>query len=330
MTLELLVAGVMLASLVAYALLAGADFGGGIWDLLSYGPRAGAQRRQIAEAIGPVWEANHVWLIFLIVLLFTCFPLAYATVSIALFWPLHLVLVGIVLRGAAFVFRAYGSPTAAAQMAWSRVFGAASAVTPLLLGICLGAVSEGRVRAGNLTVSGGSAAWLGPFPLMTGALALLLCTYLAAVYLAWEADGALREDFRRRALITWLVAGFVSLLTLALTRQEAPRLWEALTSARAGWVVLAGVLLAPASAIALWRGRFWEARVLGAAQVALLLIGWALAQWPYLVYPDLTLAGSAAPRATLVAALATLPFGLGVLVPSLWFLFRVFKGQRST
>ena len=316
MSLEAFAAGVMLAALIAYALLGGADFGGGVWDLLSRGPRAADQRRQIAHAIGPVWEANHVWLIFLIVLLFTCFPRAYASVSIALFWPLHLVLVGIVLRGAAFVFRAYGSPASTVQAAWSRVFGAASAVTPVLLGICLGAVSTGRLRSP-----------LEPFPLLTGVLALLLCAYLAAVYLAWESDPPLQDDFRRRAIVTWLMAGVASLLLLIAARSEAPHLWRGLTTTPASLLVLGGVLIAPASALSLWRRQFAWARILGGGQVTVLLLGWATAQAPYLIYPDLTISSAAAPRATLAAATATLPVGLALLLPSLWYLFSVFKGR---
>jgi cytochrome bd ubiquinol oxidase subunit II len=329
MPLEMLLALVMLASLLAYAVLGGADFGAGLWDWLSRGPRRAAQQRAIAEAIGPVWEANHVWLIFLIVLLFTCFPPAYAAASTALFWPLHLVLVGIVLRGSAFVFRAYGAPTAAAQAAWGRVFGAASVATPVLLGMCLGAVSTGGIRlAGGHVAPASFDAWLGLFPLATGVLALLLCAYVAALYLAWEAEGDLQEDFRRRAIATWLVAGVVSIATLALTRFEAPRLWDALTSAPAGLFVLSGSLLAPLSLAALLRRRFGLARVLGAGQVVVLLTGWAAAQWPYLIYPDLTVAAAAAPRPTLALTAATLPFGLALLIPSLWFLFAVFKGRN--
>src|SRR6266542_2091473 len=152
---------VMFCTLVIYAVLAGADFGAGVWDLLSRGPRSASQRRAVAEAIGPVWEANHVWLIFLIVLLFTCFPSAYAAASTALFWPLHLVLIGIVLRGAAFVFRAYGATTIGAKAVWSRIFGAASALTPMLLGMCLGAVSAGGIRVkGGALLSESLSAWL--------------------------------------------------------------------------------------------------------------------------------------------------------------------------
>jgi cytochrome bd ubiquinol oxidase subunit II len=330
-TVHVLAAGVMLAALIAYALLAGADFGGGIWDLVSRGPGAAEQRRAIARAIGPVWEANHVWLIFLIVLLFTCFPAAYAAASVALFWPLHLILLGITLRGASFVFRAYGTPHAAAQYAWSHVFGIASAVTPVLLGACLGAVSTGGIRWIDGTVGPGSgAAWFGRFPLATGVLALLLCAYLAAVYLAWESDGAVQAAFRRFALVTWIVAGVVSLAVLLLARTDAPRLWSALTSVPANLIVLAGTALAPASAGALLAWRFSVARVLAGAQVTLLLAGWGVAQFPYLIFPDLTVGNCAAPVATLTFTMMTLPLGAGLLAPSLLYLFSVFKGRNPT
>ena len=140
------VALVGLLALIAYALLAGADFGGGVWDLLARGPRAAAHRAAVAEAIGPVWEANHVWLIFAIVMLFTAFPVAFGALSIAFFVPFHLVLVGIVLRGAGFVFRAHGAAAAGLVGPWGSLFGAASVFTPFLLGACLGAISAGRVR----------------------------------------------------------------------------------------------------------------------------------------------------------------------------------------
>ena len=329
MTLELFFAVVMLAALIAYALLGCADFGGGIWDLLAAGPRAADQRRLIARAIGPIWEANHVWLIFLIVVLFTCFPAAYAIASVALFWPLHLILVGIVLRGASFVFRAYGSTAAMPQWTWSRIFGIASAVTPVLLGACLGAISTGDIRAtsGDAVFEVWSRS-MGPLPLAIGVLALLISAYLAAVYLAWESTGELQEDFRRRALLTWLLAGAVSMATLVLAHREAPRLWTALTSLPAAAIVAGGVILAPASALALMNRKYGWARWLAGAQVMLLLAGWGVAQHPYLIAPDVTIAGSAAPKATLTLTALTLPLGAGLLIPSLWYLFGVFKGQN--
>ena len=329
MTAELLIALVMLATLVIYALFAGADFGGGIWDLMSRGPRAREQRARIAEAIGPVWEANHVWLIFLIVLLFTCFPRAYAAVSVALFWPLHLVLVGVVLRGASFVFRAYGAHGATAQAAWGHIFGIASGLTPMLLGMCLAAVSTGDIRIVNGEVTAASAgAWLSLFAIITGVLALLICAYLAAIYLAFETRDALQEDFRRRALVVWFVAGIASLLTLVAAYATAPRVWTGLISTPANVWLLAGSLSAPLSLIALLRRHYYLARIFGATQVIALLLGWAAAHVPYLIYPDLTMSNSAAPQATLTFTAWTLPFGLALLVPSLWYLFSVFKARN--
>jgi cytochrome bd ubiquinol oxidase subunit II len=319
MTLATLLAVVMFASLVAYAVLAGADFGAGIWDLLSYGPRRDAHRAALAKAIGPVWEANHVWLIFVVVLLFTCFPSAYAFASVALFWPLHAVLIGIVLRGAAFVFRAYAAGSDATRALWGHVFGASSAVTPILLGMCLGALSIGDAYY-----------FYHPFPVAVGVLALLICAYLAAVYLAWEStDRALRDDFRRRALIIWWVAGLASVGALLLARDEAPRLWSGLTSGPGLICLVVGSVLAPISFIALRGRRFNLARYTCVAQIVALLSGWAAAQWPYLIYPDLTVANAAAPEATLWLTAATLPFGLAALLPSLWYLFRVFKSRSQ-
>ncbi|MDQ3700521.1 MAG: cytochrome d ubiquinol oxidase subunit II [Chloroflexota bacterium] len=326
-----LIGAVGLLAVLAYAVLAGADFGAGVWDLLAYGPRAGARRRAIAEAMGPVWEANHVWLIFVIVLLFSCFPSAYAALSVAFFVPFHLILVGVILRGASFVFRAHGREAAGTSLGWGRVFGIASAVTPLLLGACLGALSAGHVRVEEGAVLAGSTlAWLRPFPIVTGFLALAVCAYLAAVYLTIETEGQpeVQADFRRRALWVWCIAGALSVAAIAVAAVDAPRLWGRLTAAPAAGALLAGALLAPASGAAMWRRRYAIARVLAVGQVVVLLSGWALAQWPYIIYPDVTLHGAAAPVASLRAVALTLPFGLGLLLPSLWLLFAVFKGRN--
>jgi cytochrome d ubiquinol oxidase subunit II len=277
--------------------------------------------------MGPVWEANHVWLIFLIVLLFTCFPGAFSALSIALFIPFHLILVGIILRGAAFVFRAHGPMPPNVFSGWEHAFGSASVFTPVLLGACLGAISNGQLRVrGSLPLPGSEWAWLDPLALAIGVLALALCAYLAATYLTLETSGELREDFRRRALGAWFATGLWSIGTLLLTYSEAPRLWEGLTSARAGPVVIAGILLAPASGLAMWRRHFRWARALGVGQIVLLIVGWALAQWPYLIAPDVVLADAAAPPAILQFVLWTLIPGLGLLIPSLWLLVSVFKG----
>lgn len=327
---ELGVAALMLAALVAYGVLGGADFGGGIWDALATGPRKAAQRRAIDRAMGPVWEANHVWLIFVIVLLFAAFPRAYAALSVGLFLPFHLVLLGIILRGAAFVFRAY-SPGAVgggeAGRPWGVVFGVASVITPVLLGMCLGAVSAGgfHVEAGDVRLDG--IPWLAPLSLAMGAFALATCAYVAAVFLAYETDGDLREDFRRRALGAGTVVVALSVLLLPLLMAEATHLWEGLLAPRTLPVLGTGIVAALASGWWLRSRRFRLARIATILQVGCLLAGWGLAQYPYLIYPDVTLAGAAAPDPTLEFILYTLPLGLLVLLPSLWFLFRVFKGK---
>jgi cytochrome d ubiquinol oxidase subunit II len=329
-----LAAGLTLAALIAYAVLAGADFGGGIWDAFARGPRRDVQRDAIAHAMGPVWEANHVWLIFVVVLLFTCFPSAYAALSEGLFVPFHLVLLGIILRGAAFVFRAY-SPQSVRRPGrgarrWGAVFGAASVITPVLLGMCLGAVSAGGLRVvGGRVMTVGTAPWLRPLPLATGGFALAVCAYLAAVYLTNETAGELREDFRRRALAAGTAVVAMSALMLPLLYVRAPHLWHGLLSARAAPVLAVGVAAALLSGWALRERKPRLARAATVAQTACLLAGWGIAQHPYIIYPDVTIHGAAAHEATLRFVLWSTPFGMSLLLPSLWWLFRVFKWSET-
>lgn len=329
--LEMLTAGLALLALTAYTVLAGADFGGGVWDFFARGPRANLQRKAIAAAMGPVWEANHVWLIFLLVLLFTGFPLAFTSLSVVFFVPFHLLLVGIILRGAAFVFRAHGSDEAGPQRAWARAFGSASIITPVLLGMCLGAVSAGEIRVVNGHVQADYlTAWLTPLSWACGALALALFAYLAAIYLTLETRGnrALQEDFRRRTLISGGVVVAIAVILLPLLALEAPRLAQNLLSLRAAPILLLGTVLALVSLWAVLTRRYRVARVTAVGEVIMLLWGWVLAQWPYIIYPDLTFAQSAAPDATLGFILATAPVGALLLIPSLALLFLVFKGRN--
>jgi cytochrome bd ubiquinol oxidase subunit II len=336
MPVELMMAALGIVALVVYAVLGGADFGGGIWDLFATGPRKHAQRDAIAHAMGPVWEANHVWLIFVIVIIFSAFPAAYAALSIALFVPFHLVLLGIILRGAAFVFRAYSPESArttgsgAAGRRWGAIFGAASVMTPVLLGMCLGAVSSGGILMldGSVVINGQVPAWLQPVSLLIGALALSLCAYLAAVFLANETAGALREDFRTRALLAGTAVVGLSAVALPLVRAEARHLWDGLMGGPATPVLIPGVIAALLSGWWLRRRRYRLARISAVVQIACLLAGWAIAQSPYIIYPGLTLAQAAAPQSTLVFILWTTPVGMALLIPSLWYLFRVFKGEH--
>ena len=326
---EVLVAGVMLVALIFYALLAGADFGGGVWDLLARGQRASQQRALIAGAIGPIWEANHVWVILVIVLLFTAFPPAFAAIATALHIPLTAMLIGIVLRGAAFTFRTYDSQADAVQRRWGRVFAIASVITPLMLGVCVGAIASGAITVANgIVTSGFFSAWLAPFPWAVGGFALVLFAFLAAVYLTVEApDEALREDFRRRALGAAVAVGVLALLVFLLSGSGAPRIRAGLSASPWAWPLQIATGLAALGAIgALWWRRFALARALAAAQVTLILLGWGVAQFPYLVEPNLTIYDTAAPPATLNLLLITLGLGALLLFPSLYVLFRIFKG----
>ena len=317
---------------LAYGLLGGADFGGGVWDFFAFGERRNEQRAAIAHAMGPVWEANHVWLIFLIVILFTAFPPVYSTLSTALFVPFHLVLLGIVLRGAAFVFRAYGSRAGTTitrtERTWGVVFGISSTITPFLLGACMGAVATGAIRVRGDVVQTDGLPWLTPLSLMTGALALALCAYLAAVYLTIETEGALQRDFCRYALWSGTATVALSVVALPLVRSEAPHLWQGLISTRVWPILAVGVVAALLAGWCLRTSRFRAARRAAIVQVAMLLAGFIAAQYPYIVYPDLSISSAAAPPASLRFFLVAVPIGMVVLLPSLALLFRVFKSQR--
>jgi cytochrome d ubiquinol oxidase subunit II len=330
-TPALLAATGVLLSLAAYLVMAGADFGGGVWDLFATGPRRRRQRALVADAIGPIWEANHVWLILAVVLLFVCFPPAFARLSVTLHIPLTLMLVGIVLRGSAFTFRTYDSQRDDIQRRWGLVFSWASLLTPILLGVVAGTIASGAVppRPTGAFADAYVRPWLQPFPLAIGALALSLCGYLAAVYLTVETDDAeLQDDFRLRALIAGTGVFVAAMAALYLARQQVPLVWQGLTASAwaPGYQVVVGAL-ALLTFTALWQRRYRIARVAAPIQAVLILGGWVLCQYPYLLPPDLTISDAAAPDATLDLVLATLALGFVVLVPSLIYLFRVFKSR---
>ncbi len=322
-------AAILALSLNAYVLFGGADFGGGVWDLLASGPRRARQRSVIAHALGPIWEANHVWLILAIVITFTCFPALYARLGTLLHIPLTLMLVGIVLRGSAFTFRTYDSQHDSTQRRWGRIFASASVITPVLLGVSIGAVVSGRLAP----IPGASFAqqyvdpWCTPFAFSVGLLALVLFAFLAAVFLTLETrDPELCEDFRRRALLSGVAVFFVSALVLLLSRRQAPLVMQGLLGSV--WAIplhLATGAAAIAVLAALWYRRFRLARVAVGLQVSLIFWGWPLAQYPLLLPPDLTIARAAAPDVTLRLVLWVLGIGGVVLLPSLWYLFQIFK-----
>ena len=336
MPTEIALAAAMFVALCLYFLFAGADFGGGVWDLLARGPRAARQRRAVEQAIGPIWEANHVWLILVVVILFSGFPRAFAAISIALHVPLTLFLVGVVMRGAAFAFRGFDTSGqgAAAQRRWGLLFSIASTVAPFLLGMTVGAIVSGRIRvdASGVVTSGFFAPWLTAFSFTLGVFALALCAFLAATYLTVELEGAdpeLCEDFRRRALVAGVVVGAAALAALLLAGAEAPLVRAAL--ATRSWRVpfhVATGLAALLALGALQRRRYRLARTAAAAQTVLILLGWAASQYPFLVVPDVTLFEAAANPRTRALLLGALAVGVPVLLPSLVVLFRVFKAAR--
>jgi cytochrome d ubiquinol oxidase subunit II len=322
---ELLLGGIILGALVLYALLGGADFGGGLWDLLARGPRRAEQRALIARAIAPVWEVNHVWLILALVLLFTGFPLAFSALGTALHVPLVLFLLGIVARGSAFAFRSFDSRGERANLRWGLLFSGASLISPLLLGATVGALASGRVVVGEPW------AWLSPFTFVTGLFALALFGFLAAVYLCNEAEApALAEDFRRRALLSAGVVALLAAAVLGLAHDEAPRVFYGLW--RSPWALGlhgATAVVAVATFVFLGTRRYRAARLSAAAQVGLIVLGWGISQFPYLIVPTVTLAQGGAHPETQRLVLRTLPWGGAVLGPSLALLFWVFKRRPS-
>jgi cytochrome d ubiquinol oxidase subunit II len=323
-------AGLLWLSLTAYAVLAGADFGGGVWDIFASGPRKRAQRQAVARAMGPVWEANHVWLIFMITGLFTTFPIAFGDLSLALYVPMTIALIGIVLRGAAFAFRAHGREAVGPLSPWGVVFGGASVVAPFFLGTAAAAVASGAIRiADGRVASGFGAGWSTPFALVMGLLAVALCAYLAAAYLMVETedDAALQSDFRRRALIASLVSGALALLGLWVAYAQAPRVWADLTG-NGLLLLLLALINGPIALWGVWRLRPRLTRIAVAAQVTFVLWAWAVGQWPYLVPPDLTIADAAAPAAVLSAWLVVIAVGMVLVIPSLGVLFGVFKARN--
>ena len=334
LNLEIWIAGVMLISLILYMLTGGADFGGGVWDLFATGARAKAQRALITKALAPIWEANHVWLIVIIVLLFVAFPVAFATIGTALHIPLTLMLVGIVLRGTAFVFRTYDDQSDKTHLRWSRVFAIASIITPIMLGITLGSVASGSILINvdtGIVETDFISSWFAPFPFAIGFFTLTLCALLAAVYLTLETNNSsLQEDFRGRALIAAVSVGVMAGISFLLSAEGAPSIRKGLGNSI--WSIPFHLLTGAVAICAIWsiwKRYFRLARVLVPIQVTLIIFGWGLAQFPYLIAPNLTFSNTAAPDSVLRPLFIVVVIGGVMLVPAFWYLYTVFKGRPS-
>lgn len=321
LSLENVLAGVLVAGLLCYTLTAGADFGAGLWVLLIRGPRREEQRTLVADTIAPIWEANHVWLIFVIVILFTAFPIAFSQIMISLAIPFAILLGAIVLRGAAFVFYRYDPHPNAEDRVWQATFACASFVGPFCLGLIVGALVSGRVGPEYGYIH----SWLSPMPLAIGMLTVVLFVHLASVYLVREADRrgenakGLVGDFRRRAIVSSAITGLAAILTTAIAYRFAPHVYVAALP-----LVVIGGLIAIFRATALLRGKVSAARLLVGVEVPLIFAGWVWAQFPFVIYGKLTVAQAAAPRSTLLTLLWVFGIGLLFIVPGFALLFRIF------
>ena len=317
------VAVVLLVALMAYAVFGGADFGAGFWDLTAGGSEEGAAPRALIErSIGPVWEANHVWLIFIFVITWSAFPSAYESITLTMFIPLTIAALGIVLRGASFAFR-----KAVVTLGFRRAFGGGFALSSLLVPFCMGAV-VGGIASGHVP-SGGEAgdpvdSWLNPTSLVTGALAVALAAFLAAVYLVREArrsdDTTMSEYFRRRAMAAGVVAGLVAVVGLVVVHAKASHVFDGLTS-RALPVVILSVGCGVGALALLARQAPRGARLLAAASVAGVIASWGVAQWPYLLPESLTVSDAAAPHGTLTALLTAVGVAVVLVVPGFVLLY---------
>ena len=310
------------AGLTAYAVLGGADFGAGFWDLVSVGDDGDRIQALIEETIGPIWEANHVWLIFAIVVVWTAFPPVFAAVASTLYIPLTIVAIGVILRGSGFIFRK-SVQGAVMRRRFGLVFGLSSLITPFFLGAIAGAVATGRVPLGN-AAGDPIGSWLNASSMLAGVLAVGSCAYLAAVYLTSDAqrsgDLVLAEAFRRRSLVMGVFVGVVALLGIVVLAVDAPDLYHGLVSQALPLVVLSAVA-GIGSLVLLYLRRFRAARLTAAAAVGSILWGWAVAQYPFLLVGEMTISQASAADTTLSALLVSLVIGAILVVPSMILLF---------
>ncbi|SEE66635.1 cytochrome d ubiquinol oxidase subunit II [Jiangella alba] len=317
------VAIVLMAGIVAYAVFAGADFGAGFWDLVAGGAERGARPRAVIEhSIGPVWEANHVWLIFVFAVLWTSFSQGYASITLTLFVPLAIAALGIVLRGAGFAFR-----KSVDRLAYRRVFGAAfalsSVIVPYALGAIAGGIASGRVPAGGRAGDPVSS-WVNPTSVLGGVLAVAAVAYLAAAYLVWDArrlgDATMAAYFRRRAVAAAVAVAVIAAAGVFVLRADAEYVFDGLTG-RALPLVILSVACGAGALVLLVRDAARGGRLLAVGAVASIVAAWGVAQWPYLLPESLKVSAAAAPDATLITVLVVVGLAAIVVVPGFIVLY---------
>ena len=323
------VAGVLWIGATLYAVFGGADFGAGLWTLLAGTSERGRRARRLVDwAIGPVWEANHVWLIFVLVVLWTSFPDAFASVMSTLFIPLSLAALGIVLRGSGFAFHEQARRLRYRRFA-ELIFDVSSLLTPFFMGTVVGAIASGQVPVGNAAGDPVSS-WTGPAPILTGALFVATGAYLSAVFLVSDARRAGDEDleryFGRRALAAAVAAGALAVAGLLVYRADARYIYDGLVGDALPLVIVSALCGAGVLAM-LWRGGRRGTRPLAVGAVVAVIWGWGVAQHPYLLPKSLTISQGAAGDATLDATLIVFGIAVVTVLPSLGFLYTL--TQRS-
>jgi cytochrome d ubiquinol oxidase subunit II len=323
------VAAVLWIGATLYAVFGGADFGAGLWTLLAGTSERGQRARGLVDwAIGPVWEANHVWLVFVLVVLWTSFPTAFASVMSTLFIPLSLAALGIVLRGTGFAFHKQARRGRYQRFA-ELLFDFSSLLTPFFMGTVVGAIASGQVPVGN-AAGDPVASWTGAAPLITGALFVATGAYLSAVFLVHDArragDPELEGYFAARALAAAVVAGAIAIAGLVIYHADARYIYDGLVGDALPLVIVSVVCGAAVLAFLLRGGRRGT-RPLAVGAVVAVIWGWGVAQHPYLLPKSLTISQGAAGQATLEATLIVFGAAVLVVLPSLGFLYTL--TQRS-
>lgn len=321
-----LTVAVLVLGLVMYSVLGGADLGTGFWDLTAGGAEGGARvRGMLKRSMSPVWEANHVWLIFVLVIFWTGFPRGFGPVMETLYVPLFLAGVGIIFRGTAFALRGEAATIGEAR-ALGATFALSSVLVPFFLGVTIGAVASGQV---SIPADAGSpiSSWTNATSLYIGALAVAVSAYMAAVFLAADSVRAglpdLVESFRRRALGAGLVTGVMAIVGIFVIRGDDSQLYDGLTSGLGLAVVIASALAGVVTIALLFTRRFAIARVTSAAAVTAILVGLAVAISPDFLPGQLTLDEAAAADSTLIPLLGAMVIAVAILVPSLGYLFKL-------
>jgi cytochrome d ubiquinol oxidase subunit II len=339
-SLATVVAAAMFVGVIAYGLLGGADFGSGFYDLTAGGGERGAELRTVIDqSIGPVWEANHVWLIYVLVMWWTGFPAAFAATTTTLFIPFMLALAGIVLRGASFAFRKFAATFGQARL-FGAVFAGSSLIAPFFFGMVAGAIASGRVPAAGYGAPVGS--WVNPTSLVGGCLAVATCVFLAGVYLTGDATRMgkteLAERLRIRTIVVGVVAGLIVFAGLYPVLHDAPTLSHGLL-ARALPLLVVAALTGALTLVLLYRRslavvihdrRFPLARICAATAVAAVVAGWGVGQYPWMLVDQMSIADAAGATTTLAALLVVVVLAAIIVLPALSYLLWFTQTEKAS